>query len=191
MRPRASVPRRRLVDCDVESADDEGPVDRIAAGDARAFGVLMRRHDAVVRRTIMRITRNAADTEDVRQETALKVWQHLRTLEDRRRVRARIPRIAGREALRLLAGRHQDDALQDDVALVAGPDLRIDRVDLRDALGIVLDSMPAHRGCESPRAARAPPSGPAPFADHVHCSRPFRRRFDPSSGARRSGGLGT
>ena len=80
MRSRGPVPRRRLVDRDVESADDD-----------------------MVRRTILRITRNAGDTEDVRQETALKVWQHLPTLEDRTRVRPWILRIAAREALRLLA----------------------------------------------------------------------------------------
>lgn len=136
---------RTPVVSDVESVDDEVLVDRITIGDARAFDVLMRRHDAALRRTVMRITRNAADTDDVRQETALKVWQHLRTLEDRTRVRAWILRIAAREALRLLARRRHDDELQDDVALVAGPDLQIERLDLQDALAVVLDAMPAQQ----------------------------------------------
>lgn len=139
------VSHHHLIDRDGEGADDAALVDRIAAGDGRAFDALMRRHDAVLRRAILRITRNAADADDVRQETALKVWQHLHTLDDRTRVRAWILRIAAREALRLLASRRQDSELTDDVALVAGPDRQVERFDLQDALAVVLDAMPAQQ----------------------------------------------
>lgn len=139
------MPTGQVAEGDTELADDALLVARASRGDDRAFGALMRRHDAVLRRAVLRITRNAADADDVRQETVLKVWQRLHTLDDHARVRAWILRIAAREALRHLASRRQDTALTDDVALVPGPDLHIERFDLQAALAVVLNVMPAQQ----------------------------------------------
>lgn len=82
------MPTGQVAEGDTELADDALLVARASRGDDRAFGALMRRHDAVLRRAVLRITRNAADADDVRQETVLKVWQRLHTLDDHARVRA-------------------------------------------------------------------------------------------------------
>jgi hypothetical protein len=52
-------------------------------GDHQAYAELCRRHSKQIRRTILRITRDAADAEDTLQETLLKAYVHIGRFEGR------------------------------------------------------------------------------------------------------------
>jgi RNA polymerase sigma-70 factor (ECF subfamily) len=57
-----------------EEADDEDLMARIATGDQAAFHRLARRHAPRALGLARRITRNAADAEEIVQEALLRVW---------------------------------------------------------------------------------------------------------------------
>lgn len=54
---------------------------RVQVADHEAFRGLVTRHAASLHRFAYRLMRNAADAEDVAQETLLRVWQHAATWE--------------------------------------------------------------------------------------------------------------
>ncbi len=55
--------------------EDSTLIALVLAGRTECFAVLVDRHGATVRRRIASIVRNAADADDVLQETLLKVWR--------------------------------------------------------------------------------------------------------------------
>ena len=126
----------------VDALPDADLALRARDGDARAFAVLMRRHDAVLRRTILWRTHNDADVDDALQETVLKVWQKLPSLREPAKVRAWILRIAAREALQLVTSRRPASELYEDSATIGGPDRLVDRFDLQEGLRSVLQQLP-------------------------------------------------
>lgn len=129
-------------DSALQRADDAFLVARAADGDVRAFGVLLSRHEQTLRRYVTRLTRRAADTDDVLQETALKAWQHLDRISDPSKVRAWMIRIATREALRVVTSRRQELELAEDDAVVDGPERHAQRLDTWRALQEALDRLP-------------------------------------------------
>jgi RNA polymerase sigma-70 factor, ECF subfamily len=56
--------------------EDKDLLDRLAAGDEVAFRLLVERHVDRAYAIALRIVGNAADAEDVVQDTMLKVWMH-------------------------------------------------------------------------------------------------------------------
>lgn len=60
---------------EIRDADAE-LLDRLAAGDEAAFRALVERHIDRAYAIALRIVGNAADAEDVVQDTMLKVWTH-------------------------------------------------------------------------------------------------------------------
>ena len=60
----------------VES-DEKVLIEQACAGRTDSFAALVDRHTVPVRRRILSILRNPADTDDVIQEVMLKVWRHL------------------------------------------------------------------------------------------------------------------
>ena len=123
-------------------ADDALLVARAQDGDRRAFGVLLTRHEGTLRRYITRLTRNAADTDDVLQETALKAWKHLDSISEPAKARAWMIQIGTREALRFVTSRRQEHELADDDATVDGPDAGAQHIDTRRDLQATLDALP-------------------------------------------------
>jgi RNA polymerase sigma-70 factor (ECF subfamily) len=61
----------------VTSDDDDALMSRAAAGDRRAFSLLVIRHAERVRAVALRFTGNAADADDVAQATFLAAWRDL------------------------------------------------------------------------------------------------------------------
>jgi RNA polymerase sigma-70 factor (ECF subfamily) len=61
----------------VTSDDDDTLMSRAAAGDRRAFSLLVIRHAERVRAVALRFTGNAADADDVAQATFLAAWRDL------------------------------------------------------------------------------------------------------------------
>ncbi|WP_375389128.1 RNA polymerase sigma factor [uncultured Amnibacterium sp.] len=126
----------------LEDAEDAFLVGRAAEGDLRAFTVLLRRHNGTLRRYVERLTRNPADTDDVLQETATIAWQHLADVEDPAKVRSWLIQIATRQSLRHRRARPDEVELTEDLVAVAGPDVDVDRLDVRRELQVVIDALP-------------------------------------------------
>jgi RNA polymerase sigma-70 factor (ECF subfamily) len=61
----------------VNSEDDDTLLARAAAGDRRAFSLLVVRHAERVRAVALRFTGNAADADDVAQAALLAAWREL------------------------------------------------------------------------------------------------------------------
>ena len=71
-------------------------------GDHQAYAELCRRHSKQILRTILRITRDVADAEDMLQETLLKAYVHIGRFEGRCAFSSWLTRIAINSALMLL-----------------------------------------------------------------------------------------
>ncbi len=71
-------------------------------GDHQAYAELCRRHSKQIRRTILRITRDVADAEDMLQEALLKAYVHIGRFEGRSAFSSWLTRIAVNSALMLL-----------------------------------------------------------------------------------------
>ncbi len=126
----------------LSEVDDVVLAGRAQRGEERAFAELLRRHRDVMTRTAMRRTQNAADAEDVVQDTALKAWQSLATLRDPARIRPWLLQITDRRALTLVVLRRQEHELAEESAWVAGPDHGVERFDLQDGVRTALQDMP-------------------------------------------------
>src|SRR5579864_5859888 len=74
--PVTTVPEQTPVQADAVFDEDAGLLDRLAAGDEAAFRLLVERHIDRAYAIALRIVGNAADAEDVVQDTMLKVWTH-------------------------------------------------------------------------------------------------------------------
>jgi RNA polymerase sigma-70 factor (ECF subfamily) len=61
----------------VDADDDDALIARAAAGDRRAFSLLVTRHAERVRALALRFTGNAADADDVAQAVFLATWREL------------------------------------------------------------------------------------------------------------------
>ena len=61
---------------DVVYDEDSELLDKLALGDEAAFRMLVERHIDRAYAIALRIVGNAADAEDVVQDTMLKVWSH-------------------------------------------------------------------------------------------------------------------
>jgi RNA polymerase sigma-70 factor, ECF subfamily len=72
----ATVPADAPVGPDVVVDEDAELLDRLGTGDEAAFRLLVERHIDRAYAIALRIAGNAADAEDVVQDTMLKVWSH-------------------------------------------------------------------------------------------------------------------
>ena len=70
-----------------------------AAGDARAFEAIMRRHNRLLFRTARSILKSDAETEDVVQDAYLNAWRALHTFRDDAKLSTWLVRIVLNEAL--------------------------------------------------------------------------------------------
>jgi RNA polymerase sigma-70 factor (ECF subfamily) len=84
---------------------DPSLFERARAGDSDAFVELASTCDAAVYRVALRITRNPADAEDVRQQTLLKAFANFDQFRDGFRFAAWITQIAANESVSLLRRR--------------------------------------------------------------------------------------
>ncbi len=57
------------------SPDDSGLMDRVQGGDEAALGELMERWELPVKRLLARLVQNAAEADDLAQETFVRIWQ--------------------------------------------------------------------------------------------------------------------
>jgi len=82
-----------------EPLTDEDVVERIRAGDAALFEILMRRYNQRVYRAVRAVLGADDDVEDVMQQTYLNAFAHLHQFEGRAQFSTWLTRIAVNEAL--------------------------------------------------------------------------------------------
>lgn len=71
-----------------------GLLARVVARDPSAFVTIVQIHYARVRRMVVRFLNNAADAEEVAQETFLKLWSEASTIRDEGSLQAWLSRVA-------------------------------------------------------------------------------------------------
>ena len=79
--------------------DDLALVDRVLAGDRRAFESLVRKHERRVFRVALAVLRNIEDAEEAMQDTFVKVFRHLDQFRKEARFSTWLTRIAVNEAV--------------------------------------------------------------------------------------------
>ena len=84
-------------------------------GDARAFEVLVNRHERRMFSVALRITRNKEDAEDVVQQSFQKTFVHLNSFLGRSSFSTWLTRVATNEAIMLLRKRGSRAVLLDDM----------------------------------------------------------------------------
>jgi RNA polymerase sigma-70 factor, ECF subfamily len=84
---------------------DRELVDRARAGDTRAFGQLVRRHQQRIHRLAMHLVRNRAEAEDVMQETFIRAYRALGGFDGRSEPYTWLYRIAINLSLNVLRAR--------------------------------------------------------------------------------------
>lgn len=82
-----------------DTLSDEEIVERIVAGDAALFEILMRRYNQRVYRAVRAVLRDDDQAEDVMQQAYLNAYTHLRQFERRSQFSTWLTRIAVNEAL--------------------------------------------------------------------------------------------
>jgi RNA polymerase sigma-70 factor (ECF subfamily) len=96
---------------------DPAIVARARDGDIDAFRALVERHSRYLYGVVFRLTRNAEDTQDVVQDTWLKVHAQLGRFEHRSEVRTWLTRIAVNCAIDFLRSSKRREAAHDPVDL--------------------------------------------------------------------------
>jgi RNA polymerase sigma-70 factor (ECF subfamily) len=113
------------------------------AGDAEAFGELVRRYERAVWTTAWRLLRNHHAAEDVTQETFLAAHRRLQKLSRPDSVGVWLLRIAHRQALREVQRRRPTRTLAFDSELAARAPPAHDAADLHEVLH-ALSELPEH-----------------------------------------------
>jgi RNA polymerase sigma-70 factor (ECF subfamily) len=96
---------------------DAAIVARAASGDINAFRALVEKHSRYLYGVVFRLTRNAEDTQDVVQDTWLKVHAQLGRFENRSEVRTWLTRIAVNCAIDFLRSSKRREAAHDPLDL--------------------------------------------------------------------------
>ena len=131
---------------------DQQLVERTRTGDDDAFRVIVERHSRSVYRAAYRITANAADADDVVQETFLRAYRALATFDARAALTTWLHRIAVNCSLDLIDSRRRREGRIDageDLSLLASSSATPDRVALGGEMQrAIADAMDALTGNE-------------------------------------------
>ena len=111
-----SRPTSPLVPAGAPALTDYGLVERVRAGDAAAFELIMRRHNRRLFRLARSVLRNGAEAEDVVQETYVRAFAKLDDFKGPDGFSAWLARIAYNEALGRVRGWGRVVSLHDHVS---------------------------------------------------------------------------
>jgi len=135
----------------LESASDALLAERSAEGDVRAFEVLVKRHQSILRAYAWRLTGSQADASDAVQNALITVWSQLPQLKEPASVRSWMMRIVSRSSVDLLRQRRPADdvdAVEHPAAKEPGPFEAAERSDAMKALAAALADLPeSQRQC--------------------------------------------
>jgi RNA polymerase sigma-70 factor, ECF subfamily len=109
-------PKSPLAPAGAPGLSDHDLVERVRAGDAAAFELIMRRHNRRLFRLARSVLRNAAEAEDVVQETYLRAFAKLDAFAGPAGFSAWLARIAYNEALGRVRGSDRVVSLHDYVS---------------------------------------------------------------------------
>jgi RNA polymerase sigma-70 factor (ECF subfamily) len=127
---------------------DEEVVDRVRAGEANLFEVVMRRYNQRLYRTVRAILREEDESVDVMQEAYVNAYAHLADFSGRARFSTWLTRIAVHEALARLRRRRRLEPLDTDtgdammVSVSKGPEDSASDGELRVFLEAAVDELP-------------------------------------------------
>jgi len=110
---------------------DNELVDRVRGGDDEAFRLLVERHTRAIYRAAYRITANAADADDVVQETFLRAYRAIERFDARATFTTWIHRIAINCSLDLIDSRKRRDgrhSADEDLSAIASTSASPDRI---------------------------------------------------------------
>lgn len=79
--------------------------ERAATGDSAAFQSLIRRYAPLMRAYAIRLTSSASDADDVLQETFIKAWEKIDTLQNPEKVKSWLMTLTSRKAIDLMRTR--------------------------------------------------------------------------------------
>lgn len=123
-------------------------VERVRAGDDDAFRLIVERHSRPIYRSAYRITGNAADADDVVQETFMRAYRQLASFESRAALTTWLHRIAVNCSLDLIESRKRRDSRTEDVedlstiaSSQASPDRLLLGSEMQKAVAVALDGM--------------------------------------------------
>lgn len=128
--------------------DDPVLARRAGDGDVRAFAMLVRRHEPVVRVYARRILGSSTDVDDVAQDTFLTAWQQLPGLTDTSRIRGWLLTIASRKAIDRVRARRDHAAIDDHeqpARTEDGPEHSAEAASRQRAIGAALATLPAEQ----------------------------------------------
>jgi RNA polymerase sigma-70 factor (ECF subfamily) len=127
---------------------DNELVDRVRGGDDEAFRLLVEQHSRSIYRSAYRITSNAADADDVVQETFLRAYRALNSFDARATFTTWLHRIAINCSLDLIDSRkRRDHRINDgeDLSLLASTDASPDRIvlgtEMQRAIAAAMDEL--------------------------------------------------
>jgi RNA polymerase sigma-70 factor, ECF subfamily len=136
---------------EVQAWSDEEIVDRVLAGDAALFEIIMRRHNQRIYRIVRGILDDDGEAEDVMQDAYVRAYQHLSQFEGRSTFITWLTRIAMHEAfarlekLKKQTSLDSDEGFADMKSTLASPDnpeRNIANGELHDALEAAILSLP-------------------------------------------------
>jgi RNA polymerase sigma-70 factor, ECF subfamily len=141
----ATVPEVAPLDADVVLDEDSELLDRLATSDETAFRLLVERHIDRAYAIALRIVGNAADAEDVVQDTMLKVWSHRgRWQHGRAKFSTWLYRVISNRCIDLRRKPRNEDV--DAVPEMADPQpdasSLIERNEVRDLLEVAMQRLP-------------------------------------------------
>ncbi len=88
-----------VLNLEIQAWSDEQIVERVVAGEAGLFEILMRRHNQRIYRIVRGILNDDGESEDVMQDAYVRSYQHLSQFEGRSTFVTWLTRIAIHEAL--------------------------------------------------------------------------------------------
>jgi RNA polymerase sigma-70 factor (ECF subfamily) len=122
----------------IAGIDDRLLLRAAQAGDAYAFELLVRRHQAAVYRVAFRMLHSEADAQDATQEAFVRAWRSLGRFRGDCAVGTWLYRIVTRRCLDAIATRPRSDALQNGSGGGTDP---ADAVEERDRLRAVVGAI--------------------------------------------------
>jgi len=92
-----------------QSADDAALLAASVRRDARAFGVLVQRYHRDVFRVVWRLSKGAADAEDIAQEAFLRLWANPAQIREARALKGWLLRVGSNLVMDRYRRRPEDD----------------------------------------------------------------------------------
>jgi RNA polymerase sigma-70 factor, ECF subfamily len=124
---------------------DATVIERVLSGERQAYAILMRRYNQRLYRVAWALTRDAAEAEDVVQESWVRAFQRLDQVTDPARFRAWLTRVAVNEALHRRRQHQRRESLTDPEAEMMtedDPESLAAQRELRPVLEAAVSSLP-------------------------------------------------